>query len=490
MKLLPPAYQSGGSGAAIPTNSFGSAQVEEITPLVQLKFDLGQTDEVEIFEENQGEVTLFDSLIQADSGAAAGSSATVASIRSVTYRAGVGFEWKGTLYIEDPADGNVCIGGLLGVTDSLGFGNNGLEFGAFRLHHGGCHIQDLTITAGTAASPEVATVTIDGDAYTVSLGANLTTEGVAYAVAESLGDQLAGWDFDSVGPTVVAINIFVRDPVLIGAFDYVGVDSAGAWIERQAGNDTETVFTPASKFSEMPGHEVSPGHLTPFKITGQYLGGGALKYYIEDTDTGNYDLVHIDRYAGTEKRTSVRSPSFRVGINSTNFTNATPVKMLTASMQGALQGKVVIDSPSKSDNATTTLVDTVPTNIITIKNRFEFADTRSLAEVLLGLVVASSDSGKPVDVRIIKNASFGAPVDYQYKDINSSLVLVATDKVSVDITSGEQIGGTTFLSTSSPINLRESNQFLAAGDTLTIAMNMTQGSASACSASLSWLEDK
>jgi len=476
----------------LPLNAFGnSVSVEELTSIAQLKFDLGQTEELKNFISNGGSVSIANGMLEVDSGGTPGNFTASVSKRSILYRAGIGIEWKGTGLFQAPVLGVQQHVGLLGVTDQLTFGYDiDGSFGIFRLHHGECHIQTLEVTVGSGVGGDTATVTVDDVPYTVPITADRTVQEVAFEISESLAAQVSHWVFDAADDKVIAVNILATVPAAIGAFDFSATTVVAAWTETQEGAGTEKEFVAQADWNIRPGFNVNKQMLTPFRITAQYLGGGGIEYFVEDPVTNRLELVHRIEQAGSDDRPSLRSPSFRTGLAAVNFTAVESATVKSASLQAALQGKVVFDAPSKAEVNLTAAVTTAPTNILTVRNREEFAGTKSISEIVLGLVVATSDSTKATELRVIKNAVFNDPITYQYKDKASSLALVSTDKVTVDITQGEQISAQAFLNSSDPLGLDALNQSLAAGESLTLAMNITSATASDMTTSLTWFEDK
>jgi type IV pilus biogenesis protein CpaD/CtpE len=474
-----------------PLNAFGnSVQTEELTSVSQLKFDLNQEDELSIFLKGNASASASGGMLAVSSGTNQFDFAAAVSKRTVIYRAGMGLEWKGTGLFAEPILGTRQFVGFLGVTDSVGFHyeeNN--VFGILRNHHGECHIETLTITVGSTGA-ETSSVTIDGDAFNVSVTASRSASQVATEIAVSLAGQLSNWVFDAVGDTVVACNIFATDPLLVGAFDFSSAVVAATWAETQEGLAQERDFVAKADWNIRPDFDVDPQKLTPYRSTLQYLGGGAFEFFIEDKQTGFLELVHRMNHTGGDTRPSLRSPSFRIGGAAVNVSGAAEVTVKTASMQGALQGKIIFDAPSKSEINSEAAITTTATNILTIRNREEFSLTKSLSEIALGSVTASSDSTKTVIMRIIKNAVFVDPLVYAYKDEANSIALLSTDPVEVDITQGEQIDAQAFVTASDRLDLRTLNQKLVSGETLTIAMNITSGNASEMTASVTWFEDK
>ena len=478
--------------SVIPRTAFGrSVATEEITPVKQLKFDYGQTDELESFTDGGSVSTILGrSVLRAEVTDADGIAVSV-SDRTLIYRSGEGYEIKGTLRIDKDgvtgtADGSLIAGGL-GVTDGLGFGEKDNVVGLFYQHHGECHIEDLIITAGTVGADD-AVVTIDDEVYVVPLAAGLTTVEVAFELVKAISPMSPGWELDAINNKVRVVNNFVADAV--GTFDFTHPSAVAAWTEIQAGNNYEDEFIPASNWNIKPNAVDNFSGLVPFRIAGQYLGGGGILFEIEaNGNSGEFAPVHLIDYAGTSTRASVRSPSFRVGISNENAAGAAVTAIETASMEGVVQGKIVFESPSKFES-NTGLIGATASTVLTLRNRSEYGLTRSLAEMVLGQVNASSESSKTVELFVVVEPDLLTPVEFQYKDEINSIALVSFDTVPVDLTGANIVAGTSFVGTADTLDLAALDQILFAGDTISLVARIQQGPISNVTASLPWKEDK
>lgn len=65
--------------------------------------------------------------------------------------------------------------------------------------------------------------------------------------------------------------------------------------------------------------------LNVFQIDVQYLGGGNIKFYIEDVNTGLFQLVHMLKYAGTLSATSLSDPSMGLLMHLTYEAGSIPL---------------------------------------------------------------------------------------------------------------------------------------------------------------------
>jgi hypothetical protein len=83
-------------------------------------------------------------------------------------------------------------------------------------------------------------------------------------------------------------------------------------------------------------HDPTKG--SPYMIQYQWLGFGAIKYYIEDPTTGEFVLVHTILYANANTDTSIRNATLPLWAKVSNTTNNTAITLATASMSAITEG--------------------------------------------------------------------------------------------------------------------------------------------------------
>lgn len=466
------------TGAGLPKSAFGEVAVAELTPVVQLTSQYGQLGRTESFVIGAGSTGSEDGKFYAVTNSSQGDISALTSVRSVSYRAGQGGEGKFTGKFDTPKQGNFQFVGLVSATDFLGFGYSDLTFGIHYQRGGVVECQTLTLTSGAGGS-ETATVTIDDEVFSVPLTLGTAAEN-CYEIAESLNGQTDKYSFDSIQNTVVATSVLSQPA---GVFAFSSATAAGAWVQNAAGQITDQGFIPQSGWSESIDFEITPDKLTPFKIAFQYLGGGNIFFYAENPDTGAFELVHMEKLAGTLDSPNLTNPSFRLGVISNNILNDTPVRVESGSMAGFIQGKREFTESSLADSETKTDIGATLTNIITFKARTEFGFKRSLIEAQAVGFSGSTDSAKPIEVEIIKNATFANRIIYDYIDQDESMTL--TSKTETEVTGGE----IALIEPAGSYDVKNRNLVFAPGETMTIAMRVTQTPASAMTASAVWFED-
>jgi hypothetical protein len=473
---------------AIQKTAFGESSVAENTPVFQISTQYRQVGQTASVLVNGGTSGTGSSKFFAESSAAANSLGSILSRRALTYRPGQGAKGRFTAKFDPPADGNEQDVGLLGFNDTLSFGYDvNKVFGIWYRRFAQQEVQVLTVTTG-ASGAETATVTVDGVAYSVALTAG-TAQHNGYQIAESLNLQLSLWDFDSrwdgATATVTAIQNLVS--ATVGAFAFSSATAAGAWAQAESAQEWTDEHIPQSQWNGDYDFTITPGKLTPYEISFEYLGAGGLYFKAENPETADFEIVHTIQAAGLNDNPTLRNPTFRIGAASENKTGTTVVRVESASMGGFIEGKKVNTSGSRGTSSNTAGVGTTPTNIITLRNRNEYGGIRNLAEVIIGIVGASSDAVKPVNVELILGAiPLGSGNSFIFEDFDSADSVVQVAKNSTPVTNGRVIAA------GEPGQLDFSNldQILIPGETLTIAMNVASGASVDMQASAIWFEDQ
>lgn len=467
----------------LPLTSFGEALVAEPTPIAQITAQYGLLDKDETFLLNGGTADATNSLFEVNTGSDPDGFAAILTRRQVTYRAGQGLLARITALFDTPQTDSVQQAGLIINTDRFAFGYEGLTYGIVYEHDGESEIQELTFTV--ASGNENATITVDGTPYIVPL----TVGGVdhnAFETANSLNTQVDDYTFSSNGATVVARSLFAGSGA---AFAFTSSTAVASWSQVQSGQVNISDFIPQSEWNVDKRPDVNPMLGNVYEIKMQYLGFGGIEFYIEDSTSAQLRLVHRIKFANTSTTPSVGNPTFRVGWLVQNSGNTTPLTLKGASAAGFVEGKAVAtESPRAFKNTNPSVGTGAFENILTIRNRIVFGTRRNRTEVFGLNLSATTDSTKAAIIDVIKNADITGDVIYDYIDKDRSVIEVATND---GIVTGGQLVASFVIPTTGGIvvNLEELLALILSGETLTIAAQITSGSASSVTAATIWQED-
>ena len=225
-----------------------------------------------------------------------------------------------------------------------------------------------------------------------------------------------------------------------------------------------------------------------FQIQFQWLGFGiAAYYYIEDSATGDFVLVHKGAYANLFTVPSLLNPSFPMCAQAVNTTNSTNLTVKTSSMSAYIEGKIRLLGPRKSFENGKTGISTTLTNIITIRNDTTFAGIPNKVVVHVSKYSAAIDGTKIGHFHVILNATLGGTPSWT--QINANTSVVSTDVAGTTVTGGIEIDGEVLGKTATVSVVPQSEDvLLQPGDTLTLAIHTTSGTTDA-SCFVRWIED-
>lgn len=473
----------------LPLTAFGEVRTESLSPITQVTAQYSLLRNVLTVTDNEatGTNSIEDNKFTCDSGTSATGLASITTLRQLSYRAGQGALGRFTALFDVGTVGNVQVAGLITAENTFAFAYVSDAFGILHAHDGQDELQELTLTV--AAGTETATATIDGTAYSVSLTGTGTVQGDAFEISQSLNAQVPNYNFTSNENQVVAQSVL---PTPQGLFAYSSAGtSAGAWVQLVAGLAAVQEFTPQVQWNCDPMADLNPQMGNVYQIQFQYLGFGAINFFIESEETGELVLVHTIKYANSHTTPSVSNPTFRIGWLSTNIGNTTSVRIQGTSAGAFIEGAIFRDNAPLSDSHEQISVGTSLTNITSLRNRISFGGKVNRAELFPLIVSAASQTNKAAFFKILLNPVYATPVTFTYANKNSSIAELTSDKVLVS--GGQEIGTVTVVN-GAPAKV-EFNKTIGAvtavfpGSTVCLAAQMSSGAAADCQASVTWQED-
>ena len=475
--------------------SYGDLSVESLTPIAQLTAQYGVLDQVLIVVDDAagGTVTEENSKFTCQTSASATGLASIVSLRHLSYKSGQGILAKISAIFTAGADDSLQLAGLITAENTLAFGYVGAEFGIIHGQGGESENQELTLAASATGS-ENATVTINGAGYTVPLTSG-SVQHNAYQIANSLSAQVNNFTFSSNDNQVVAQSLL---PGPLGAFAFSSSTATAAWVEITSGVDSLLNFIPQASWSidaRLTGTTqeiLDPTKGNAYQIQFKYLGFGAIKFYVEDSHTGDFVLVHVIEYANTATNPNVSNPSFRIGWVARNTGNTTNLTVSGSSASGFVEGILRSSIPPRAALHDQLAVGTTLTNVIALRNRLTFGGKVNRIEIVPLLATLSTQSNKSAFFEIRANPVFGGTdLDFTYVDKANSVTEIATDAATV--TGGRLIGALTVVAGSSEelvFNTRLEQLFLAyPGQIFSVAARVSSGAASDMQVTVSWAED-
>lgn len=477
-----------------PKTAFGDLKAEAMSPVTQVSAEYGLLNQVltTVDSASSGITSVVDNKFTCQTGVAADGLSSILSLRQLNYRPGQGSIGRLTAVFDAGVDNSQQAAGLITSENVFAFGYIGSNFGIIHGHDGESESQELTITTSATGS-ENATITIDGTGYTVPLTLG-TAQHNAFEIAISLGNQVPNYSFTSNNDQVVG-QALISGPQ--DSFLFSSATAVAAWEQKVAGVDININFIAQSnwntdtRISSDSEINLNPLKGNVYQIQYQYLGFGAIKFFVEDSASGDFILVHTIKYANKETIPSVTKPAFRIGWIARNLGNTTNLTLSGSSLAGFVEGKIKKTSSIRSEDNNQLAVSSTLTNIITFRNRINFGGKVNRSEVVPLLATLSTQTNKFAFFQILASPTFAGDLNFQYVDKDNSIMEFATDSVAVS--GGIKVGGITVVAGSSEVlmfNERANLDFVALpGQTFTIAAVIPTGSSADCQATGSWQED-
>ena len=436
-----------------------------------------------------GSTSHASSLASLKTGAAASSSCTLQSIRVLRYHPGIGARWRGTAIFSTGVANSSQILGIGNASDGFFFGYNGTAFGLLHRKGGELEITKLTVSAPSSGGGDV-TITLDDDAFVVTLSGALAVEAVASEIA---ADTFLGWTPYAYGDEVWFVSH--KAEAKAGTYSFVDTDTTGAaaaFVEQVAAVASTDTWVSQTAWSEdvMDGTGPSKMTLDPtkgnvYQICYQWLGFGMISFYMEDSTTGDFQLVHKLQYANANTATSINNPSLPICCTVENTTNDTDVVLKVPSLAAFVEGENDDHGPRfVKSNAKAGI--TTETSILTIRNNLVAGSIENRSKIVVKFLSLATETGNKVAAfRVVRGATLGGSPSYASVDTDS---IVSFDVAGTTVTGGDELFAQTLSQDSSDKVFLNNGLVieLFPGETLTFA----GGSAlsSDMTAAMSWVE--
>lgn len=368
-----------GPSIAGQVSAFGEPLAISPTAVIQLDAIYGTTtDVIQTYTNGTGSSAGSDTQVfRVRTGTTQGGYGILRSKRFLRYRPGQGIVCRFTAGFTTGVVGSLQFAGLANQENRVAFGYNGDRFGVCRSTGGKATIYLMTITAAPNAT-QTATITLNGVAYTVTLGN--TTDHVAITTICNRVGGYGGWLFQQtdgammwLAPTLGPMNgtfSFTSTGNATATFTLkqVGVAQTDNWTYQEDWNvdkldGSNTIITNPS------GMLLDHTKLNVYQIGMRWLGAGVISYAIEDEKSGTMVYVHREHYVNQHTTPHTLNPSFKITYGAYNTTNNTDVSVFGASMYGAIEGTIFQNELTRSwSTSKSSLAQNVTHHMMTIKN--------------------------------------------------------------------------------------------------------------------------
>jgi hypothetical protein len=370
-----------------PATAFGEVLTGQLTPQIQFDYSNGEPYEVQapIYRNILAQTTYTYGNGLLTIGSTAATPGTITSIRITSseytkYKPGLGLDARFTTVFDSHNGAGITqYAGLFTPENSLTFGyfsdtvtipNPDPTKFSIRWGRGGLQqIVDIVITAGTSNGTQVSFSFGGTTVTTTGLTAGNTIVQGAAAIAAAINADLDinsyGWKAvyykATAGATTYTVRVIrnyasttnitvtttvaggytistpstIRSGVNVTYTYYPQTD----WnIDTCLGLSTGTLQTRYDRNSS--GFQLNPLVGNVYRIVFQYLGFGAITFYVENPTTGVFMPVHQIKYANSALVPSVTSPNYKLGFGIENTTTI-PITISGASFSAFLQGQSV-----------------------------------------------------------------------------------------------------------------------------------------------------
>lgn len=441
-----------------PRMPFGEISVESLEPVYQADavYGVNPSEVVATTDGTGGTATAANNLFSVGTGGtAAGYFGALQSRKRLRYRPGQGVMQRFTMKFTTGIANNIQVVGIGTGESTYAFGYNGTAFGVLHSTGGVREIQTLTVTVGAGGAENV-TVKLNNVDTVVAVTAGSTTA-TAYQLSRA---TYSGWKAEQRGATVVFLSDNVGDKAstfsvastgtTAGTFaeTLAGVAATDTWIAQADWNGD--VMDGTGSASNPSGVLLDPTKGNIGQISVQYLGFGAISFYIEAAPTGNnpdFINVHTFRFPNTRTTITTTQPSFPFLMSTYNIGTTTgAVTTQCGSFGGFITGKKKLTGPRftyfVTAGVTTSTSAYVP--LFTVRNGLTFAASgtaRANQSVVNLLSVSGAGKGNANSVTsffLIRNATLTGTPNFTAWDATSS-TYADTAATGCSFTSNSQV---------------------------------------------------
>tara|TARA_R110000851_G_scaffold52690_12_gene125414 strand:+ start:24024 stop:26174 length:2151 start_codon:yes stop_codon:yes gene_type:complete len=419
------------------TSAFGDQVSVNAETQFQLSFPYGiaaSAASTETYTAGSATVSGVNSKAVLQSGTSTGSTAAIMSRKAIRYQPGLGATCRFTFGCTTSID-------TTGVVQSAGLGDE--EDGFFFSHrdnvmnivrrYGG--LRDVHLLALSSGGTSAGDVTINLAGVEIEVPVTNVGAGNANATVIELRDGV-NWEtvagYKAYADGNVLVLVAVGTGVKSGLFSYTeGTTGATGTISQTVvGQDfTEEIIPQTSwNLDKADGTEILPdidwSRGNVFQIRYQWLGYGAITFYLEAPATGNLLPVHRIGYANANVDPSVFVPTFRFNAFVTNQATTKDVTAFVGSAAGFVDGGKTLEGQRLAQNYEKVGVSTSFEPLVTLcAPRFYESRTARVTSTIFRLVFSASGAADFEILRLAElsgSTSWSSAGGYLLQDTSST----------------------------------------------------------------------
>jgi len=423
-----------------PRMPFGEIAVESLEPVFQTDavYGINPAEVITTTDGTSGIATATDNLFRVGTGGTTpGFFGAIQSRKRLRYRSGQGVMERFTMKFTTGIANNVQVVGIGTSESTYAFGYNGTSFGVLHSTGGVREIQTLTVTVGAGGAENVTVKLNNVDTVVaVTAGSTILT---AYQLSRATYN---GWKAEQRGATVVFVADSVGDRASTFSLASTGT-TAGTFAETKAGvAATDTWVAQADWNGDVmngTGSAANPSGvlLDPTKgnigqISLQYLGFGAVSFYIEASPEGNnadFVNVHTFQFPNTRTEITTTQPSFPFLMSTYNTGTASgAVTVECGSFAGFITGKKKLTGPRMTYflTAGVTTSTSAYTSLFTVRNSLAYAASgtaranQSVVNLLSVSGAAKGNANSVTSFFLVRNATLAGTPNFTLWDATSA----------------------------------------------------------------------
>jgi hypothetical protein len=352
-----------------PTTAFGEVLTANLTPIIQFDFSNGTpTDVMAPIYRNSLTTSSYNYANSSLTLTADASNSIIQAFSSeyTKYKAGQGIDARFTNIFNSSqaVQGSSQYAGLFTPENSLTFGY--FDASGFCIRYGKNGIQQIVrmSISGSATSTSTIQINMGGTTITtatITSGSNALV--AAYAITNvinnAIGLNIYDWKvsyYTVDGGTTATVEL-VRSYADSNITISVTTPQIGYTLTStnyRSGSPTQYTYIQQNDWNintckdmgslqqnylrNATGFILNPNYGNVYRIVFQYLGFGAITFYIENPETGVFLPVHQIKYANSNTTTSVSSPNYKLGYGVENTTNNSSVSIKGFSASAFVQG--------------------------------------------------------------------------------------------------------------------------------------------------------
>ena len=475
---------AGGSGGK--TRSANGDEVSaDTTPTVALSavYNLIPSNGRTYTDGVSGSVTASDRTFECRTGTTLFGYGALQSFRALNHKNGLGVTLRFSGEFPDAvANSWLGIGGIA-IGDEVSFGLNGLEFGVWHRYKGLPEVHTLTLTGGAGGS-ENASVTLNGTLYTVPLTAG-TVQHNAFEIVSWFDANVDVWAAESIDDVVVFSA--QSDGAKAGAYSFSSSTATGTITQTTAGVTKTSDFTCIRDWNGQVLNNFDWTKGNNYQI--KYVNGfGVIQYFIENPETGRYQLVHSIRSGNQGSTENFANPSLRVGCYAYSVGSTTDVGVKCSYLAGFIDG-IISSTRNPRGYGNVKSVATTLTSLFQLRNLRNYNGLPNQSEIRPLYITLTNDTTRNAIFELRGNPTVAGDFDWQTIGNNLFSVVDTSGGVVTEGTGRELASFTVARLSSEVIDL--TNLKIAIPPTLRVAVcaKKVGGSADDLGASVTWYED-